>query len=256
MEHKGKISVIVHTYNSAATLEATLTSVARFDEVIVADMESTDQTLAIAAQHGCRTLSFPKNGYTIPEPYRQKAIDAALSEWVLVVDSDEVVPPALPDYLYEQISLPNPPSGLWIPRQNYFLGRFMHNGYPDYLLRFFRRRLAHWPTTIHSMPSVDGPTARIPQQRRDLALQHLCDTSISARMQKLNDYTQAELVRQRGKNRGAAALFYRPLWRFTKAYLLKKGFIDGVPGLINAMLEGCYQFVLVAKQIEEKYSKR
>ncbi|MBR6493797.1 MAG: glycosyltransferase, partial [Prevotella sp.] len=91
MSKANKISVIINTYNASQHLQAVVEAVKDFDEVLVCDMESTDDTIEIARQYGCRVVTFPKEGHTIVEPAREFAIHEAENEWVLVVDADEVV---------------------------------------------------------------------------------------------------------------------------------------------------------------------
>ncbi len=131
MNNESKISVVINTYNAQQHLERVLDAVSSFDEVLVCDMESTDSTLDIARRRGCRIVTFPKEGHTIVEPAREFAIHQAQHKWVLVVDADELVTPELREYLYQQISQPDCPEGIAIPRKNYFMGRFLHSAYPD-----------------------------------------------------------------------------------------------------------------------------
>lgn len=87
------ISVVINTYNAEEHLKAVLEAVKDFDEIVICDMESTDQTLDIARSYNCKIITFPKGNLRIVEPARQFAIDKASSPWVLVVDADEVVTP-------------------------------------------------------------------------------------------------------------------------------------------------------------------
>jgi hypothetical protein len=171
---------------------------------------------------------------------------------VLVIDADEVVTPQLKDYLYSQIAQPQCPTGIAIPRKNYFMGHFLHSAYPDYVLRFFQKEKTHWPAVIHCSPEVDGPVVRIPAKQKELALEHLANDSVSDILRKSNTYSDYELPRRRHKNYGLWALFSRPTFRFVKSYIIKKGFLDGKPGLIHALLDGYYQFIIVSKLMEER----
>lgn len=252
MTNSNKITVVINTYNAAKHLEAVLRAVHDFDEVLVCDMESTDSTLEIAREYGCRIVTFPKEGHTIVEPAREFAIHEAIHKWVLVIDADEVVTPQLKDYLYSQISQSQGPTGIAIPRKNYFMGQFLHSAYPDYVLRFFQKEKTHWPAVIHCSPEVDGNVVRIPAKHKELALEHLANDSVSDILRKSNTYSDYELPRRRHKNYGLWALFSRPTFRFVKSYIIKKGFLDGKPGLIHALLDGYYQFIIVSKLMEER----
>lgn len=246
------ITVIIHTYNAERQLQRSLDSVQGFDEILLCDMESTDSTRDIAAANGCRVLIFPRGDHTVVEPARDYAIKEAREEWVLEVDADEVVTPQLREYLYGLIGGDNPPDGLWIPRQNYFMGRPLRSLYPDMILRFFRRDAAYWPPVIHSMPIVQGRVERLSPRRRELAFLHLDDSTIASYVTKTNVYTDNEMRRRRSKRYGVGALLGRPLIRFVKTYFIKGGVFDGKRGLIRAMFDAYYQFVFVAKIIEDR----
>lgn len=247
-----KISVVINTYNAERYLARVLDSVKGFDEVLVCDMESTDDTLSIAREHGCRIVTFPKGQLHIVEPARNFAIHEARCQWVLVIDADELVTPALHDYLYQHINADHPADGVMIPRLNRLLGRHMRGYYPDYNLRFFRRDVTTWPPVIHAQPQVNGMLFRIPRKHKELAIDHLDDRSVRERIEKINLYTEYEIEKRAGRHYGYGAFFYRPLVRFLKCYILKGGFRDGIPGLLFAWLEAVQQFVILAKLYEHQ----
>ncbi len=251
-----QITVIIHTYNAEKHLRRVLDSVQGFDELLVCDMESTDNTLRIAEEYGCRIITFPRGNHTIAEPARDFAIRRATHPWILEVDADELVTPELKAYLYDFIGRPDCPDGLYIPRKNYFMGRFMHCHYPDHILRFFRRDVTTWPPFVHTLPIVDGTTCKIPKQRKELAFIHLANDSISDILRKTDAYTSNELEKKKDKRYSAFAFIGRPFFRFFKAYILKGGFRDGKPGFIRAFLEGFYQFVVLAKRVEREYQTK
>jgi glycosyltransferase involved in cell wall biosynthesis len=253
MMGKDKISVVINTYNAEEHLERVLDAVSDFDEVLVCDMQSTDRTLEIARAHGCRIVTFERRDYNIVEPAREYAIHEARYDWVLVVDADEIVTPKLRTYLYDCIARTDCPEGLFIPRKNYFMGRFMRCHYPDHILRFFRKEKTHWPPVIHCVPEVDGRVEKIPAGRRELAFEHLANDSVANIVAKTNQYTLNELERKRHKHYGWAAFLWRPFFRFFKAYILKGAVLDGLPGFIKAMLEGYYQFIFLAKKYEQEH---
>lgn len=250
------ITAIVHTYNAERFLDQVLSCLRDFDEVIVCDMESTDSTLQIAERHGVRILTFPRGEHRIAEVARDFAIRQATHPWVLAVDADELVPVELKDYLYDLIRREDCPNGLYIPRRNYFMHRFMHCHYPDHILRFFRRDLTTWPPYVHTFPIVRGRVVKIPKERIDLSFLHLADDSVSDILRKTDHYTQHELEKKRGKRYGGLAFVWRPFFRFFKAYILKGGFRDGMPGFIRACLEGYYQFIFLSKVVEEEQNRR
>lgn len=249
------ISVVINTYNAERHLREVLDAVKDFDEILICDMKSTDSTLSIAAQYGCRVVTYPRGEVNIVEPAREFAIHEARHEWVLVVDADEIVSSALRTYLYELTQRADAPDGLLIPRCNYFMGRMMRCHYPDYILRFFRRDKTHWPAIIHCSPEVAGRVDRIDARRRDLAFEHRADETVSFRVRKTDQYTDNELPKRQHKHYGTLALVFRPLVFFLKMYFAKGAILDGKPGFIKAVLEAYYQFVMLAKLEEQKVSK-
>lgn len=250
-----KISVVINTYNAEKFLKRVLDSVKDFDEIVVCDMESTDNTVAIAKEYGCKVVVFPKGNCVSAEPARTFAIQSATMKWVLVLDADELVTPELKKYLYEHISHKDAAEGLWIPRKNYFMGRFMHSTYPDYLLRFFIKEGTTWPPYVHTFPIVNGRQEKIPAKRKELAFIHLANDSVHLVVDKTNLYTESEVEKRKDKNYGMVALLWRPFFRFFKAYILKGGIRDGKAGFISACYEALYQFIAVTKIIEKKYRR-
>ncbi|MCR5314214.1 MAG: glycosyltransferase family 2 protein [Bacteroidaceae bacterium] len=247
------ISVVINTYNAEKHLKKVLDSVKNFDEIVICDMESTDNTVSIANEYGCKVVTFPKGDCVSAEPARTFAIQSASSEWVLVVDADEIVSDELRKYLYDFTRKNNNTAGLWIPRKNYFMGQFMHAFYPDYILRFFKREGTVWPAEVHTFPTVQGPTTKIPRKRKDLAFEHLANDSVYDCIRKINQYTENEVKKKSGKHYGAAALIFKPAFRFFKAYILKKGFLDGKAGFINACIQAVYQITMLGKIVEKEY---
>jgi len=248
---RGKISVVINTYNAEKHLEEVLQSVAEFDEVLICDMQSTDRTLEIAEKYGARVITFERGNCVSAEPARTFAIQSAMYHYVLVVDADELVPPALKERLYRVIEdEENAPHGIYIPRKNYFLGRFMKSLYPDYQLRFFIKEGTRWPEFVHTFPTIQGRTERLDSKNLEEAFIHLSDDSIFSRLEKTNRYTENEVMKKASKHYGIGALVFRPLWAFFRTYIQKAGFRDGMQGFIYCCLDAIYRFITVAKIIE------
>lgn len=245
-----KISAVINTYNAAEYLERVLESVKGFDEILICDMHSTDGTLGIVEKFGCRVVFHEHTG--IVEPARAFAISQASHEWVLVVDADEIVPDALREYLYDHINRPDASEGLFIPRKNYLMGRFMHCAYPDHILRFMKRDKVEWPARIHATPIIDGRVDTIPGKRKELAFIHLANEPLKVTVNKMNTYTEMEMKRRKERNYGWGALLFHPAVRFFRFYIIKGGFRDGKAGFIWAKEYAYYKFMTIAKVIESK----
>ena len=249
MSEDNKISVIINTYNAEQHLRKVLDSVKDFDEVVVCDMESTDDTVTIAEQYGCKIVTFPKENHTCCEPARTFAIQSASNKWAFVVDADEIVTPELREELYQIIQQPNCAAGYYIPRQNMFMSMFVRDFHYDYQLRFLVREGTEWPPYIHSLPKVPGRVEKL-KARKEARLLHLMDETMHEYITKMNIYTDNETDK---KQYGTMALFWRPLWRFFKSYVMDGSFRMGTRGLIRSLMAAQYQFILVSKIIEKRY---
>jgi glycosyltransferase involved in cell wall biosynthesis len=249
MSEDNKISVIINTYNAEQHLRKVLDSVKDFDEVVVCDMESTDHTLEIAKEYGCKIVTFPKENHTCCEPARTFAIQSASNKWAFVVDADEIVTPELREELYQIIQQPNCAAGYYIPRQNMFMSMFVRDFHYDYQLRFLVREGTEWPPYIHSLPKVPGRVEKL-KARKEARLLHLMDETMHEYITKMNIYTDNETDK---KQYGTLALFWRPLWRFFKSYVMDGSFRMGTRGLIRSLMAALYQFILVSKIIEKRY---
>ncbi len=242
------LSAIVHTYNAEKYLDACLESLQCVDEIVVCDMYSTDATIEIAQRNGARIIYFENCG--IPEPARAFAISQASSEWILVVDADEIVPKALLDYLKQKSQEPNAPAGIIIPRKNMIFGKFLRCTYPDYHVRFFlKSAFDSWPGLVHRGAVVKGTVETIPAKMEHLALIHYNYDDIEVFIEKMNRYTTLEIEKLVHKkiNCFPLTLILRPIFEFIKRYILKKGFLDGYHGFIFACLMANYKFVALSK---------
>ena len=228
------LSVAIITRNAAALLERCLASVAFAEEVVVVDSGSTDGTVELAARHGARVVRKEWLGFGAQ---KQFAVDAASHEWVLCVDADEWLSPELSEDIVAELKAPR---GFVyaIPRRNRFLGRWLKHGegYPDWNVRLFHRERARWGgETIHEKIVTRSPVLRL---RGDLL--HDSAETLEKYLDKQNRYTslQAESLRAAGRRANALQLVLSPLLRFIKFYLLRLGFLDGVPGLVHVTI-GC-----------------
>lgn len=246
-----QISVVINTYNASKYLARVLDTVKSFDEIVVCDMESTDNTIAIAHEYGCRIVTFPKADHKSAEPARTFAIQSATSDWVLVVDADELVSEALRTYLYDFIKEPGKIRGLFIPRKNYTMNVFLPSSYPDYQLRFFIKEGTIWPPHVHTFPTVQGLLSYIPKSRKDCAFEHL-DDSTRATINRLNNYTDNEVEKRAGQKVTFLKLFASPMIRFIKLYFIKGGIFYGIPGYVQAMRAAQYKFTALCKLYEKQ----
>ena len=248
------ISIVINTYNAERLLAKTLESVKDFDEVLVCDMESSDNTVDIAKSYGCRMVTFPKRNYNICEPARDTAIHSAKNDWVLVVDADEVVPQKLKDYLQEVLDNDNHKDAYFVPRKNMFLGEFVKASFPDYQLRFLNQKKAVWPPTIHSLPKIDGSIGHLPKDP-EFALTH-SGLTVSGELQKLDIYTQNDLIKRKKEKVTLWELIASPAFRFFRYYILKGACLQGKRGFIKACFSSHMKFYYLAKVYERQQNQK
>lgn len=250
-----KISVVVHTYNAEKFLRKCLEALVGFDEILICDMHSTDQTIPIANEFGARIIYHENVGYA--DPARDFAIHSAANEWVLVVDADEIVTPELKKYLYDFLDSPKAEkyAGLFLTCKNFFMGRFLYGSYPNYILRFMRQSKAYWPPTVHSKPKIDGEVMYIPKRDKKLSLIHLGNDNVTEKLRKMNIYSSLEVVRRKGKKISFAGIIFKPYFRFVKEYILKGGFRSGRAGYVFARMSSTYKMLTIAKMWEEEMDK-
>lgn len=213
-------------------------------------MYSEDNTAKIAEEYNTKIILHERTGFV--EPARNFAISQAKNEWVLLLDADETVKSELKSYLVQTVKENLNIACIAIPRKNYFLGKFMHSAYPDYVYRFFKKDKIFWPEFIHSQPKIDGDIFKIDKSKKNLAMEHLANDSVSTIASKNNTYSTAEIEKRKGKKVTLFKLYSSPFFWFFKYYIIKKGFLDGKEGFIFAVLKSQYKFLTLSKIFEHQ----
>ncbi len=241
------ISLCLITRDAAPQLADCLASVPFAGEIVVVDSGSSDDTVEIARARGARVVEHAWSGFGAQKNF---AVGQARHDWVLCLDADERLSPELAAAIRAVLAAgddPAAPAAYTMARRNRFLGRWLAHGegYPDWNLRLFDRRRARWTDDpVHEHVVADGPVARLAGD-----LLHASAESLDAYLAKQNRYTtlQAEALHARGERAGAAVLVLSPLARFFRFYVVKLGFLDGVPGLVHIAI-GCFNgFIKYAK---------
>ncbi len=245
---RAKLSVVLITQDAASQIEACLASVAFADEVLVVDSGSTDATIAIAGRHGARVLHHDWPGYGAQ---KQFAVEQAAHDWVLCVDADERVTKALAENIAKTLVSQQFPA-YCMARANVFMGRVLRHGegYPDWSLRLFNRRHARWSDDPVHESVIPAEPAAVGTLAGDLI--HESSENLASYLAKQNKYTslQAERLFRDGKRAGWARVAFAPLVRFIKFYIVRLGFLDGVPGLIHILI-GCQNSMLKYAKLRE-----
>jgi glycosyltransferase involved in cell wall biosynthesis len=247
-EERVKISACVIAKDEADRIGPCLESLRFCDEVVVLDSGSTDGTQDIVRRMGVRLVETDWPGWIAQ---KNRAVDAAQHDWILSLDSDERLDPPLRAELERIRALHDPSDGTVayeMTRKVHYLGRWiLHGGwYPEWRVRLFDRRRARWGgMDPHDRVEPRGEVVRIATGN----IEHYTYRSISDHLARLNRFTSvaAKELFDRGRRARAWSLLMRPPWHAFQAYVLKAGFLDGVPGLVMAVLRGVYSFLKYAK---------
>ncbi|HSQ75489.1 MAG TPA: glycosyltransferase family 2 protein [Bacteroidota bacterium] len=248
------LTVITLTLNEERNIVSCLETVRWADEILVIDSGSTDATVALARTFTERVFTIAWEGYGAA---RNFALGQAAGDWILWLDADERLTPELADEIREILRANRGEvNGYAIARRAYFLGRWIrHCGwYPGRVTRLFRKGKGRFnETRVHEHLHVEG---RILRTRHDLL--HLTDPDLQHYLHKFNRYTSlaAEDMVAAGRHFSLADLLFRPPFQFVKMYLLRRGFLDGVEGLILSVLSSAYVFTKYAKLWEKTHQHR
>jgi glycosyltransferase involved in cell wall biosynthesis len=248
-----RLSVVLITHNEEKNIRRTLESVRWADEIVVIDSGSTDTTVAICREYTDKVYHQEWLGYG-----RQKnlAIDRSSGEWILSLDADEPIEPALADEIRRIISSAEALDGYWIPRKAFVLGKWIRHGgwYPDYNLRLFRRGKGRFEErVVHEAVRVDGRLGRT-----RAAIEHHSYPDLSSYMSALDTYSSLAVeVMARTKITAFKAswinILFRPVLTFLFKYFFRLGFLDGKAGFVLNVFHSYYVFAKYAKAWEHKY---
>ena len=228
------LSVVLATFNEEDNLPACLDSVKDLaDEIVIVDGSSKDKTVEIAKQHEAKVkITTNKPIFHIN---KQTAIDMATREWILQLDADERITAELAREIKSKMqNQKSEINGYWIPRKNWFLGRFLMKGgvYPDYTLRLYKRGKGKLPQKdVHEQAVVEGETGYL-----ENPLIHMADQKFSRYLLRWNRYVNLTTDELRQKKLGLFApvdyLLIKPIWWFLLTYIRHKGFLDSWQGFI------------------------
>ncbi|BDV00615.1 glycosyl transferase family 2 [Thermodesulfomicrobium sp. WS] len=239
MSSRPPITGLVLTKDGERHLEACLCSLAFCDEILVVDSESTDRTRDIAAACGARVLV---RHWTGPADQFRFAFAEIHTPWVVSLDQDEILSPALQASIQAALADPGDAVAFLCPRASFYFDRFLrHSGwYPDLLPRVFLLE----KTEVHVSPPHYGFRPHGPTRRLAGDILHYPYANLAQHVEKMNAYTQIaaqDLVRQ-GKHPSVLTALAHGLARFAKIYVLRAGFLDGRAGFVLAINGFFYAF--------------
>ena len=238
------VSVTIITRNEAANIAAALESVRWADDIVVVDSESTDGTVEIARRYTDKVFVRPWPGYVAQKNF---AADQARHDWILSLDADERVSPALAAEIQGLMSAGASAAGYRIPRVTFHLGRWIRSTdwYPDSQLRLYDRRHARWAGRyVHESVSADGAVSQLRSE-----IEHFAYHDIAHHLQTMDRYTTlaAQQMFEDGRRASWVDVLITPRLTFFRNYILRGGFRDGMPGLIISAMNAYYVGLKFAK---------
>lgn len=250
------MSAVVAVKNEAHQIRECLQGLRFAGEIVVVDMGSTDGTPELARELADRVIVHDGGPHGLIHANKNVGFDAAAGPWILNLDADERLTPALRDEILDALREPDPSVAAYaLPFTHYFFGKYLkHGGFRGSLVRLFRKgKLRYAEDRAHSSPIVDGRVAEM----KNLVV-HFNHRRIADFVQKMNLYTSSDAPLLAANGRGG--LRNRPLprslgWKLLSAppsvfwnrFVRHAGFLDGVHGFVAAALLAFYQFVEYAK---------
>jgi len=233
---KNKISAVIITKNEEDNIARCLDSLKWVDEIIVVDGESEDRTPEIARSYGAKIITHVFEGDFGLE--RNIGNKNASGEWILALDADEVIPQKTRLKIEEILKNGTDADAYNVLRKQFFLGKFMeHGGGYHRIINFFKKDKTHFDGKVHHLVKVDGKILDA-----DFCIEHYPFNSISQFIMKHNRYTDCE-AKEMFENFGPEKygevkynLSLKPIKLFFKTYIKKKGYKDGLHGLVFCLL--------------------
>jgi glycosyltransferase involved in cell wall biosynthesis len=241
---RAPLSVSIITLNEAANIRACLESVRWADEIVVCDSGSRDNTREICREFTDRVYVDAWRGFGA---HKNLCLERTTHAWVFSLDADERVTPALRSAIERVLTDGGALDGYFVPRQNFFLGRWIRSSgwYPDHVLRLFRKAKGRFrERDVHEAVEIDGRVGYLEE-----LLEHHTYRTIGEYLERMDRYSglaAAELYRE-GRRAGVRDLTLRPALTFLKMFCFQRGFREGRHGLVLAGLYACYTFAKYVK---------
>lgn len=248
------ISAYMLTFNNMRTVRMALDSIRWVDEIVVVDSGSTDGTLDIVGPVASRLIDRPWPGF---QKQYQFAADACSNDWALFIDADEVITPELAQEMRRRLSdnaglkPERQTAGYIAPRRTWYIDRWIRHGAwaSDHEVRLYDRRLGRWEGGLHASVKVNGRTETLSNH-----YQHYTYADIADHVDTCNRYssTGAEEFAEQGRRSSPARAAIGAAGRLFRDYILKRGFLDGFPGLVIAVSTAYSVFLKHAKLLERQ----
>jgi glycosyltransferase involved in cell wall biosynthesis len=265
MSHS-EVAVVIITKNEEAVIGQCLDRLKDWtQDIVVVDSFSTDRTVEICERYGCRVFQRTWPGSFADQ--KNFAIRQARSDWVFIVDADELIEPALREEVLTATRAQAKNQslvGFQIPTRNFFINKYSHYAWaPDYHVRLFRNGCGiayDLNSVVHEKLKYDDTLLENVRSNGNLTLRlkspilHYSNTTFTQIFMKQNLYTSLEVEKLALLGRGGSLIwrFFRPSLCFFYYYVIKKGFLDGVNGLMISLVMFNYELGVFLKLWEYK----
>lgn len=247
MTDKIPASVFIICKNEAANIGRALESVDKFDDIVLVDSGSTDETLEIARRYPCRRYFQAWLGYA---RQKQLALELCRHDWALNIDADEELSPELRAEIAAFLQAPGNHAGLSIPIRESFSGVLSHpRTHQNRHIRFLHRARGHYDSSdVHEGIVLDGPAAKARHP-----ILHYGESSIAVKVAKNNAYStlRAEERHRKGRKPSISKLIVIFPVMFLKSYFIRRAYLNGWRGFVIAMTNAFYAFLKEAKLFEQ-----
>ncbi|MEO6733454.1 MAG: glycosyltransferase family 2 protein [Ferruginibacter sp.] len=238
------VSAVIITYNEEHNIRRSLSQLAWCAEIVVVDSFSTDNTIAICKEFGCRIFSKKFDGYGAQKRF---AVSKSSHDWVLCIDADEVLSDALVTEIKKSLTDNEGFAGFSFKMNLVFLNKeFLHGKESGrYFLRLFNKQKGGFSEDkVHESIFVSGAVKKLDQTIRHYSYQtlHQC-------MEKINRYStySAEIAFSKGKNKSLLAVLFGLPFNFFKYYLLELNCFNGYKGFCWSVFSSYYHFAKYVK---------
>lgn len=251
------ISAILIVYNQPELLKRCLSSLTGWiDEIIIVDLESTEDIKIIAKEFGVVYKKIKK--VDVVEKVRQKTLEFASCQYILFIDQDEIIPLSLAKEL-KRIATEGKYDYVSFPRQNFVFGKWVtaSRWWPDYQVRFFKKGALTWPTILHAQPVLVGEEYRIPPETK-FALLHHNYKNLDEWFEKNRRYAKSDAA-DHLESAVPFTLFQAmqlSVSEFVSRFFAGNGYRDGMHGLVLGVLQSFYYFLVYAYYWEGKNYKQ
>lgn len=242
------ISAIILTKNEERNIEKCLKSIYWCDEIIIVDDNSTDKTIEIAKKYNATVYSRSLDNNFSAQ--RNFGLSKANNDWILFVDSDEIVSDALAYEISNAIGIksqnPKNFNGFYIKRTDFIWGKKLEYGETGgiNLLRLARKNAGLWEGTAHERWIINTSTGKLINP-----LLHFPHKTLSEFLREINFYTDLKAKELLNKNIKVSfwSIIAYPSGKFFVNYFLRRGFMDGMPGLVFAITMSFHSFLVRGK---------